>query len=149
MNKLALDRPDWRIILIGPVQSKCDFPSNVELPGQVAHAKLAAWLIEADIILLPCVLHAYTDAVMPAKTYEVLASGLPIVAAPLGELTERFSHVMHFTKSPAGWADAVERALDQETPEKRAQRKILAEKNSWLARYDEFKVLLGNDKGND
>jgi glycosyltransferase involved in cell wall biosynthesis len=148
VHTLALARPCWRVVLVGPVKTPHRFPPNVELPGQVPHASLANWLQEADVILLPYALNDYTGAVMPAKTYEVLASGRPIVATPLPTLRDGFAAHMVFASRPDEWAGAVERALAEDSPPRRAARRAAAAPHSWEARYDDFKDLLGDaEKG--
>ncbi|MES1166796.1 MAG: hypothetical protein ABUL68_02240, partial [Pseudomonadota bacterium] len=86
LDALARARPAWRIVLVGPVKTAHAFPPNVELPGQQPHPRLREFIATADALLLPYALNDYTRAVMPAKTYECLATGRPIFAAPLPEL---------------------------------------------------------------
>ncbi len=142
VEAIARAHPDWRIILVGPVKTTHVFPANVELPGQVRHVDLAEWIRQADVILLPYAQNRYTEAVMPAKTYEVLATGRPVVAAPLPELTRSFGEHMEFASTAATWPLAVERALAEDTLARRNARRAAAQAHSWDARYAELKQLL-------
>ncbi|HVU32603.1 MAG TPA: glycosyltransferase [Opitutaceae bacterium] len=139
---LARARPGWRVILVGPVKTPFAFPGNVELPGQQPHERLREWIASADALLLPYALNPYTEAVMPAKTYECLATGRPIIATPLPELVAGFSGHMTFAAPGEDWAAAVERAVRTDAPDARSARIALAKDNSWAERFARLCELL-------
>ncbi|MFT3830058.1 MAG: glycosyltransferase [Opitutaceae bacterium] len=141
--EIARLRPHWRILLVGPVKTPGLFPMNVELVGQQPHVALAGWVARAHVLLLPYVLNAYTECVLPAKTYECLATGRPIVAAPLPELVADFRATMSFAYSGSEYVSAVESALVEDTSEAAARRIALATRNSWEMRYHTLVGLLG------
>ncbi|HVU26042.1 MAG TPA: glycosyltransferase [Opitutus sp.] len=142
MDTLARARPAWRIMLVGPVKTPHAFPPNVELAGPQPHERLREFVRTADGLLLPYALNDYTRAVLPAKIYECLATGRPIVAAPLPELAE-FSAHLRFAAGPEEWATAVEAALAADTPAGREARIALARANTWESRYARIRALLG------
>ena len=84
---------------------------------------------------------------MPAKTYECLATGLPVVATPLPELTADFAEEMRFVTPGEAWAPAVEAALREDTPAARARRIALARENTWERRFGELLDLLRETEG--
>lgn len=135
LAEVARLRPDWRILLVGPVKTPGVFPSNVRLVGQQPHEALAGWIAQAHVLLLPYVLNAYTECVLPAKTYECLATGRPVVAAPLPELVADFGSVMRFARGGAEYVAAVKAVLREDSPETVARRINLAQQNSWEMRY--------------
>lgn len=142
LDRLAGDRPGWRVVLAGPERSAHRWPSNVERPGHVPHERLRELVRQADALLLPYSLNRYTEAVMPAKTYECLATGLPVVATPLPELAADFAGEMRFVPPGEEWAPAVEAALREDTPAARARRIALARENTWERRFEEMLGLL-------
>jgi glycosyltransferase involved in cell wall biosynthesis len=142
LDAVARARPSWRIILVGPVVTPHAFPPNVETPGQQPHERLRDFVAEADVLLLPYVLNHYTEAVLPAKTYECLATGRPVVAAPLPELRTELDGFLRFAIDADGWIRAVEQAMAGDSPAKREARVALARANSWEARYAELRTLL-------
>lgn len=142
IDAVARARPGWRIVLVGPVRTPHAFPSNVELPGQQPHTELRRFAGEADVLLLPYVLNAYTRAVMPAKIYEYLATGRPIVAAPLPELTAGLAAHMYFASGTDEWIRAIESAVGTDNETARRARIALARANSWDARFAELQALL-------
>lgn len=133
-------RPAWRIILVGPVKTPHRFPAGVEFPGQIAHDKLRDWINQAHALFLPYVLNSYTEAVLPAKSYECLATGRPVVATPLPELTSEFEGLMRFAETAESFVSEIEAALVE--PVEAATRRIaVARENTWEQRYS---VLRGH-----
>jgi glycosyltransferase involved in cell wall biosynthesis len=142
IEMLARARPTWRVTLVGPVKTPHVFPPNVILAGQQPHERLREFIAEADVIFLPYALNDYTRAVLPAKTYECLATGRPIVAAPLPDLVEDFSTHFAFARTPGEWAETIEAALADDTPERAAARIALARANTWESRGAQIRGLL-------
>lgn len=143
LERLARDRPRWRLVLVGPVRTSHGWPANVILPGQVPHGELRVWIDQADVLLLPYVLNRYTEAVMPAKTYECLATGRPIVATPLPELAAGFSDCMDFVTPGGDWAPAIQSALARDHMADQQRRIRIAESNAWSCRFEELQTALG------
>lgn len=141
IDAVARARPGWKILLVGPVKTAHSFAANVELAGQQPHEALREFVGRADVLLLPYALNDYTRSVLPAKTFECLATGRPIVAAPLPELIENFAAWMEFAATPDEWVPAIERAAaagDQGAP----ARVELAQANTWERRYERLRELL-------
>ena len=139
---IARARPDWLIVLVGPVKTPHAFPGNVELPGQQPHEELKQFVARADVLLLPYVLNAYTEAVMPAKTYECLATGRPVVATPLPELVAELNEYFKFATGVAAWVEAITRAVLDDSESARAARIAKARANSWETRFAQLQALL-------
>jgi len=142
VDALARARPGWRLVLAGPVRTPRRFPPNVALPGQVPHGRLRDLVAAADALLLPYAMNDYTAAVLPAKIYECLATGRPIVASPLPELAADFAAHLVFAAEPGAWPAAVEAALRADSAAARAARIALARANTWESRYEQIRALL-------
>lgn len=142
LDGIARARPDWRLLLVGPVKTPHDFPANVELPGQQPHEALRGFAEQADVLLLPYVINDYTRAVLPAKTYECLATGRPVVAAALPELIAGFAVQLRFATGVDDWVRTIEQTVAGDTADARAARVALAKANSWESRFAELQVLL-------
>jgi len=79
-----------RLRLVGPltdadraVVEASKIADRIETPGHVDHTRAVAALAEADVLFLPMydVADGFRTRIVPAKTYEYLASGRPILAA--------------------------------------------------------------------
>jgi glycosyltransferase involved in cell wall biosynthesis len=139
---LARLRPDWRIVLVGPVRTPHAFPANVDLRGQRPHASLREEIAPAHALLLPYVVNDYTRCVFPAKTYECLATGRPVVAAPLPALLAAAGGLLRFARNAEEIAAAVEAARAEDTPAAAAARVALAQANTWEVRHRQIRALL-------
>jgi glycosyltransferase involved in cell wall biosynthesis len=107
---------------------------GISYKGEVPHAQLPAALAGVDAFVLPYKLNGLTRGISPAKTYECLATGKPVVAAPLSALEELAGHV-YLARSPEDYV-AILRSLEGlETEEKRRARAELACENSWEERF--------------
>jgi len=110
---------------------------GMDFRGEVPHEKLPAALAGVDAFVLPYRTNALTWSISPAKIYECLATGKPVVATPLPALATLDPHV--YPARDAGEFVGVLRSLDRlETEEKAWARAALARENSWDARFQEI-----------
>lgn len=109
--------------------------------GEVPHARLPAALSGVDAFVLPYRLNALTRGISPAKTYECLATGKPVVSTPLPAMAELKDYV-YLADGPGGFVEALRRMERSETWEKVRARTALARENSWEARFGELEARL-------
>ncbi len=109
--------------------------------GKVPHAELPAALAGVDAFVLPYKVNALTRSIAPAKTYECLATGKPVVATPLPAL-EELAGFVYLAEAPEDYVEVLRSLGDLETNEKRRARIELARKNSWEARFDQIEEAL-------
>jgi glycosyltransferase involved in cell wall biosynthesis len=94
LKKMALQHPDWQIVLIGrvgegdPHTDVTELKSlpNIHLIGPRPYADLPACMKGFDVAILPCMLNEYTRSMFPMKFFEYLAAGLPVVSTALHAL---------------------------------------------------------------
>ncbi len=109
--------------------------------GEVPHAELPAALAGADAFVLAYKVNGLTRSIAPAKTYECLATGRPVVAAPLPALVELAGH-LYLAEEPEDYVGVLRNLGSLETGEKRRARIELARVNSWEARFEEVEEAL-------
>lgn len=97
LRDVALKRPDWSIVLIGPqfkgrsmgdprqLRQISELP-NVHLLGPRPYAELPAYLEAFDVATIPFKLNGLTRDTNPIKVYEYLAAGVPVVSTSLPEV---------------------------------------------------------------
>jgi glycosyltransferase involved in cell wall biosynthesis len=115
--------------------------SGVDYRGEVPHAKLPAALAGVDAFLLPYETNGLTAGISPAKTYECLATGKPVVASPLPALEELAGHV-YLAREPEEFVDVLRNLRGVETEAKVRARIELSRRNSWEARFGEIEEAL-------
>jgi UDP-galactopyranose mutase len=131
---VAEARPDWQLILLGPVV-KIDPASLPRLPnlhflGMKTYQELPAWLAGWDVALMPFALNESTRFISPTKTPEYLAGGRPVVSTPIRDVVR-----------PYGEMELVEIAGDAETFISAVERLLALDPRQravWLRRVDEF-----------
>jgi glycosyltransferase involved in cell wall biosynthesis len=147
---LAGRRPEWSIVLVGPVgegdprgelEELHDLP-NVVFSGRRSFAELPAWIGAADVCLIPYELNRYTASVFPMKVYEYLAAGRPVVSTRLPALRGVEGPV--FADGAGEFEAAVEAALRTDSEPERRRRRDLASAHSWQARVAEIGHLIAD-----
>lgn len=143
LARFAASHPGWAVVLIGPVMvdlSVLKSAPNIFVYPPVSHAELGAWLQAVDVIAIPYLANEFTKGIIPAKLFEALATGKPVVAMGLPEL-EPYARVIQLCE-PDGFEDAIERALESDSATRREERLALARQNSWTSRVDRAWQLL-------
>jgi UDP-galactopyranose mutase len=90
VDGLAKARPDWQIIMVGPVVKidPADLPKhpNIHYLGGKAYAELPAYLSGWDIAMLPFARNESTQFISPTKTPEYLAAGVPVISTSIRDV---------------------------------------------------------------
>jgi len=107
---------------------------GVDYRGEVSHAELTGALAGVDAFVLPYRVNALTRAISPAKTYECLAAGRPVVAAPLPAMEELREYV-YLARRPEDYVRILHGLWDEETEAKVREGIERARENSWDARF--------------
>ncbi|MBI2789625.1 MAG: oligosaccharide flippase family protein [Elusimicrobia bacterium] len=109
----ALAEDGFEIDMIGPVkEAPPPLPPSVSFRGLFPYDELPAMLADHDALLLPYVNDEYNRGVIPAKTFECLATGRPVLASPLPAL-DGLSNVLTICRTPEAWVAAA-RALGRD-----------------------------------
>jgi glycosyltransferase involved in cell wall biosynthesis len=74
------------------------------------------------------------------KTYEYLAAGRPVVSTPLQTLTDLPDVILASTAEQ--FAQSLTEAIDNDTPQVRAERSARAQSHSWESRLEQIAGLL-------
>jgi glycosyltransferase involved in cell wall biosynthesis len=114
---------------------------GVDYRGEVLHEELPAALAGVDAFVLPYEVNSLTAGISPAKIYECLATGRPVVASPLPALEELAGHV-YLADEPEEFVGILRRLGEVETEERVRARIELSRNNSWEARFGEIEEAL-------
>ena len=91
---LADARPDWSIVMVGPVVKVdlADLPrrNNVHYLGSKSYAQLPSYLAGWDVALMPFAINDATKFISPTKTPEYLAGGRPVVSTPITDVVRHY-----------------------------------------------------------
>ncbi len=94
IDQLAARRPEWQIVMIGPV-TKVDpatLPQrpNIHWLGMKDYTQLPLYLAGWDVALMPFMLNEATRYISPTKTPEYLAAGLPVVSTRIRDVERQY-----------------------------------------------------------
>jgi glycosyltransferase involved in cell wall biosynthesis len=135
----------YELLLIGDRQGADDTLSrhpNVRIVGPVDQAALPDLLRPLDALLIPYSLTELTQAILPAKIYECLATGKPVLATALPDLRRDFAHQVYIADDAAGFRELLARLPEQETAKRARARVAFAAENSWRSRLAQFDAVL-------
>ena len=107
---------------------------GIDYRGEVSHAGLPSALAGVDAFVLPYKVNLLTRPISPAKTYECLATGKPVVAAHLPAMLD-LAGCVYLAHGPEDYVDVLRNLQRLETEGKRRARIELARKSSWNIRF--------------
>jgi glycosyltransferase involved in cell wall biosynthesis len=145
----AVARAGFRLRLVGkldPAEGRLADEPNVEYRGEVSHGRLPGALAGADTFVLPYSINGLTRGISPAKTYECLATGRPVVASPLPALEDLSGHV-YLADGPEGFVGTLRNLPNTESHERARERSRIARENSWPVRFREIEASILNALG--
>jgi glycosyltransferase involved in cell wall biosynthesis len=115
VRQVAAARPDWQIVLVGPVVKidPANLPRahNIHYMGQRTYDQLPQFLAGWDVCLLPFALNESTKFISPTKVLEYMAAELPSVSTPITDVKVPYGDVVAIADTPEKFIAACERML--------------------------------------
>ena len=117
LTAVADARPDWSLVMVGPVVKidPADLPvrPNLHFLGGKSYAELPAYLAGWDVALMPFAVNAATQFISPTKTPEYLAGGRPVVSTPITDVIRHYGalEAVKIASEPDAFVAACEAAL--------------------------------------
>ncbi len=145
LQELARRRPEWSLVLIGPVEEKPQSVaglSNVHFLGARPVAELPSYLRGLHVCLIPFAEGAFSRSANPTKLREYLAAGRPVVTTPLDSLSGT-NEVVRTARGVDEFESSVHAALGEQDPSDCRQRLRWASGYSWDNRVEKALSLLG------
>ena len=142
---IAHAQRQWTFVLLGPVlvtDTSLPKAPNIFWGGVIAHTRLPAYLQAMDVLLLPYKIIPFSKSIFPAKLFECLACGKPIVATPLDEITRMPQGLFEIGRTHEEFVQAIGRSLSSDTEEKKARRIAHAQENSWQTRFAKISGII-------
>jgi UDP-galactopyranose mutase len=133
LDGIAKARPDWHLVIIGPVVKidSAALPrySNIHYLGSKSYEELPNYLAGWDVALLPFARNESTRFISPTKTPEYLAAGKPVVSTSIRDVVRPYGEkgLVHIADTISEFVAAIETALNQNQTN-----------SDWLNRVDAF-----------
>jgi glycosyltransferase involved in cell wall biosynthesis len=130
--------PEWTWVFIGNLARGTDLAElkNVCLIPPVTYEELPRYAAGFDVCVLPWQTeHAFTSYGSAIKVREYLATGKPVVIAPLPEY-EHMAGVIRIARTREDFLQKVEDALTENDPSLAAARQNAVKDGTWKARAE-------------
>ena len=149
IDQIAASRPEWQIILIGPVvkinPDTLPRRANIHYLGPKGYNELPLYLSGWDVALIPFLLNESTVFISPTKTPEYLSAGKPVVSTAIKDVISAYgkNQAVSIGTGAQEFVDIID-ALELEKPGAEWLGKIdgLLANNSWDNSFAEMKRLI-------
>lgn len=146
---LAQAQPAWSLVFVGEVvPTACEgeiaalrASPNVHLLGVRPAAEIPALIAGWDVGLIPYCVNTETEHASPLKLYEYLAAGLPVVSADVPAVRP-FASLVYIVPEGGSYAEAIARALAENSAQARLARWAAVRSHSWDARVETLSRIL-------
>lgn len=139
--------PEWTFLLVGPVEPSRYLPALEELPniiltGSRPLVDLPDYLGCCQVCFHLLRLRDEDSDVIPARIYEYLAAGKPVVSMLWKHQQEEFPDVIRGARTAEEFVTQCEAALAEDPSERRARRRDYGAAAAWEARAEEVTRIL-------
>jgi glycosyltransferase involved in cell wall biosynthesis len=148
VSTIADAKPDWSLIMIGPV-AKIDPTSlprrpNIHWLGHKQYSELPEYLGGWNAGIMPFALNESTRFISPTKTPEFLAAGLPVVSTPIADVVSSYgrSGLVEIATTPEEFIKAAARAIETPSPNWIARADQHLQSESWDATWQRMRDLI-------
>lgn len=144
LKKIALAHSDKTLVFVGPVQTQehievgLDKLPNVRFLGPRKITELPDYLKYFDCAIIPYRKTTLTKSIYPLKINEYLAAGKPVIAVNFSEDMYSFHDVAYVEDTHEAFVAAIDRAIQEDGPDKVKARMEVAAQNTWTARVARF-----------
>lgn len=143
MFAVAKAHPEWSLVLVGPIGigadkekiNKLKSLENVYFLGRKPAEELPTYLKAFSVCINSFRKTKLTKNVSPLKFYEYMATGKPIVSVDMPGVRQ-FKEIIYITDDEQEFMQAIEKALTEDTKEKKQERLEVAKHNSWKSRVE-------------
>jgi UDP-galactopyranose mutase len=145
---MATLRPQWQIVLVGPVvkidPSTLPQRPNIHYLGAKKYEELPSYMGGWDVALMPFALNEATRFISPTKTPEYLAAGRPVVSTAITDVVEPYERLglVRIGRDASDFIGQVEATLRGEQDASVLAREHFLKGMSWDATWARMEGLL-------
>lgn len=138
-----------KVVFVGVVDPavRNRIPEGIEVRPPVSNSELPDALRDADVLAISYRDSPYIRGVIPAKLFECMATGKPILVSGLPETLAYEDAIYNFDGSQEQAGRIIEGLPQTETPQRLTRRDELAKVADWSGRFKAFAdIVLGSGK---
>ena len=148
IDDVAAARPDWHIVMVGPVVKidPATLPRrpNIHYLGAKAYGELPAYIAGWDVAMMPFARNDATRFISPTKTPEYLAAGKPVVSTSILDVVRTFGaqRLARIADDATAFALACEAAMADEPHTRLARADAFLRDCSWDGTWARIRALM-------
>jgi glycosyltransferase involved in cell wall biosynthesis len=147
VSSLARARPDWQIVLIGPVKiPAASLPRlpNIHCLGMKSYEALPAYLAGWDVALLPFAHNPSTRFICPTKILEYLAAGKPVISTSICDVVRPYGQegLVRIADTLPKLVSAIESALREGSAALLPKIDAMLAQTSWDLTWQRMKRII-------
>jgi UDP-galactopyranose mutase len=148
LDAVAAARPDWHLVLVGPVvkieESELPRRQNIHYLGGKTYDELPHYLAGGDVALLPFARNESTRFISPTKTPEYLAAGKPVVSTSIRDVVRPYGEMgmVRVADTPREFAECVEQALAEDATARMGAVDAFLSQTSWDRTWGRMSELI-------
>jgi UDP-galactopyranose mutase len=145
---IADARPDWQLVMIGPVVKidPQDLPQrpNIHYLGAKSYTELPRYIAGWDVALVLFARNEATRFISPTKTPEYLAAGKPVVSTSIRDVVNPYGEqgLVRIADAVPDFVRACEGALNEAPAARRARADAYLKNTSWDRTWSKTALLL-------
>jgi UDP-galactopyranose mutase len=148
LDEVARMRPDWQLVMIGPVvkidEALLPRRANIHYLGMKSYEELPAYLSGWDVALLPFARNESTRFISPTKTPEYLSAGKPVVSTSIRDVVRPYGQegYVRIADTAEEFVAACEAALAEDSDARRERVDPFLAQTSWDGTWAEMNDLI-------
>ncbi|HEX8283187.1 MAG TPA: glycosyltransferase family 1 protein [Pyrinomonadaceae bacterium] len=148
LDAVAAARPDWHLVLVGPVvkieESALPRRPNIHYLGGKSYEELPGYLAGWDVALMPFARNESTRFISPTKTPEYLAAGKPVVSTSIRDVVRPYGEMglVRIADTPREFVECVEQALNDDAASRMGLVDNFLSQTSWDRTWGRMSELI-------
>jgi UDP-galactopyranose mutase len=145
---LARARPQWQVILVGPVtkldERQLPRAANIHYLGPKRYEELPVYLAGWDVALMPFARNDATRYISPTKTPEYLAAGKPVVSTSIRDVARTYGEwgLVRIADDVDDVLSAVDESMSEDPIQRLVRVDAFLSQQSWDKTWDAMETVL-------
>ena len=150
LDGLAAVRPDWHLVLLGPIVKvdPAQLPQrpNIHYLGVKQYEELPQYVAGWDVALLPFARNEATRFISPTKTPEYMAAGKPVVSTSIRDVVRPYGQegLVRIADDVPAFVDACAAAMAEDASARIRQADAFLRQTSWDGTWLRIRLLVDN-----
>lgn len=146
---IAVSRPDWQVVLVGPEDDKFKNSDlhqipNIKFLGKRPPETMSNYIKAFDVCINPQLINELTVGNYPRKVDEYLAMGKPVVATQT-DFMSYFADCTYLAANKEEYVTLIAKALEENDAQKQDYRRTVAKSHSWEENIKSIYNIIGQN----